>query len=77
MANLRWFRKHQKIMLVVFGVILMAVFGLGSVISMIPNAPSDNDSDRNKVIAKWKGGQFTRGELAELTRMHFYTMELK
>ena len=76
MANLRWFRRHQKIMLVVFGVILMAVFGLGSVISMIPPAGTqDNRDEMRKVIARWKGGKFTRQDVSQLTRLHFQTME--
>ena len=58
MANLRWFRKHQKVMLVVFGVVLMAVFGLGSVISMMPAGGGGQRSDEiNEVVAKWNGGQ--------------------
>ena len=63
MANpLRWFRRHQKLMMVFFGVGLMAVFGLGSVFTMINPGKMSVERD-NPVIATWKGGKITRNDL--------------
>ncbi len=73
--NLRWFRKHQKGMLVVFGVILMAVFGLGGVVSMIDPSRSMTDPEGNKVVVKWKGGKYTRRQLQGLLKLHFQTLQ--
>ena len=74
MANpMRWFRRHQKLMMVFFGVGLMAVFGLGSVVSMVN--PSDLGVGReNPVIAVWKGGEVKRDFLNNLRFRHFQTM---
>ena len=79
MANpLSWFRKYQKIMLVFFGVILMAVFGLGSVISMIPAGAGRNDRDAElkQVIAEWSGGKVRRGEIEQFWRYNLVAAQL-
>ena len=73
--NLRWFRKHQKGMLVVFGAVLMAVFGLGGVVSMIDPSKHRGDPDGEKVVVEWKGGEYTRNELQALLRLHFQTLQ--
>lgn len=72
-SSLRWFRRHSKLLMVFFGVGLMAVFGLGSVVSMIN--PGDLTAGReDPVIAKWKGGDITRNDLRSLQTRHFQTM---
>ena len=69
-SPLRWFRKHQQIMMVFFGVGLMAIFGLGSVFTMIN--PNDVGTSReNPVIATWKGGKITRDDLNGMQNRHF------
>ena len=35
MFSMRWFRRHQTGMMIFFGVGLMAIFGLGSVVGML------------------------------------------
>ena len=73
--NLRWFRKHQKGMLVVFGAVLMAVFGLGGVVSMIDPGGGGKDPDADKVVVEWKGGKYTRQDLRNALRLHFQTLQ--
>lgn len=74
MSNpLRWFRKNAKILMVVFGVGAMIIFGLGSVVSMInPSQLGNIRGDENKrVIAEWDGGKITRGDVRRFTELHF------
>ncbi len=76
MSNpLRWFRKNAKILMVVFGVGAMIIFGLGSVVSMInPSQLGNIRGDENKrVIAEWDGGKVTRGDVRRYTELHFQT----
>jgi hypothetical protein len=75
MANpLRWFRRHQKIMMVFFGVGLMAVFGLGSVVSMVQKQHRVSAGHENPVYAHWKGGDIKRSDLDALRYRHFQTI---
>ena len=60
MANsLRWFRKNAKVLMVVFGVGAMFIFGLGGIVSMVN--PGDfvrlEGDETDNVIARWKGGR--------------------
>lgn len=81
MVNLRWFRKHQKVMLVVFGVILMAVFVLGSVVPFFGSsgggASREQIARANQPIVQWSGGQMTRGQIQRMLEMHFATMNFQ
>ncbi len=70
-SPLRWFRRHQKGMLVVFGIGLMAAFGLGGVLTSFGGSGSVQGPAVNQVVAKWKGGEFRRSDLDHMTRMHF------
>ena len=61
--------------MVVFGVGAMIIFGLGSVVSMVNPGdfvPSEGD-DSNKVVATWKGGDFTRDQIRRFTYRHHQT----
>ncbi|MCP4081160.1 MAG: hypothetical protein GY743_13020 [Planctomycetaceae bacterium] len=63
-SPLAWFRKNQKGMLIVFGVLLMAVFGLPSVFFNLTPQGS-RDPKMNEVVVEYSGGRFTRGELRD------------
>ena len=61
---LNWFRRNQKGMLIVFGVLLMAVFGLPSVFfSMTPTG--GGNSEMAEQVVKYSDGAFTRGEFRD------------
>lgn len=63
-SPLAWFRRNQKGMLIVFGVLLMAVFGLPSVFfNMTPQGGAD--PEMAETVVKYNGGSFTRGEFRE------------
>ncbi|MCH2182523.1 MAG: hypothetical protein MK108_11005 [Mariniblastus sp.] len=74
-SSLRWFRKNAKVLMVVFGIGAMAIFGLGGVVSMVN--PSDlvrvEGDDSDNVIARWKGGDFTREQIRRFTYRHHHT----
>ncbi|MEM7456614.1 MAG: hypothetical protein AAF456_19875, partial [Planctomycetota bacterium] len=69
-SPLRWFRRHQKGMLIFFGVGLMAVFGLGTVFTSLGSNLAQGGRD-NPVVATWKGGEFTKQDLSSMVNMHF------
>ncbi len=72
-SPLSWFRRNQKGMLIVFGTLLMAVFGLGSVVdSLISQRSIGNNSDQ--VAVRWDGGSFTTNQLANLRFQHAQTL---
>lgn len=76
MANpMRWFRRHQKLMMVVFGVGLMVVFGLGTVVSMVSPSDLTRGEQEDKVIAIWDDGEFKRSDLDNMRVLHFRTIE--
>ncbi len=80
MVNLRWFRKHQKIMLVVFGVTLMVIFVIGMVVpfgSMSNPIPREDLARFNQPIVKWSGGTMTRGQMQRLLELHFGAVNLQ
>jgi hypothetical protein len=54
------FRKHQKLMLAFFGVILMVVFTIGGVLSQSGPAPGSDD----ELAVTWDGGELTRNRLS-------------
>ncbi len=69
-SPLGWFRRNQKGMLVVFGVLLMASFGLGSVMyTLTPRAAPDESADRP--VVEYRDGTLTRGDMQMLRRAHF------
>ena len=71
-SPLSWFRRNQKGMLVVFGVLLMAAFGMEGVFNMMqPANPGAIAEDR--VVVKYDNGYFTESQLAE---MRFRNAEL-
>ena len=72
-SPLRWFRRHQQIMMVFFGVGLMAIFGLGSVFTMI-NPRELGSTEDNPLVATWSEGEFRRKEL-DSARMHHYATQ--
>ena len=72
-SPLSWFRRNQKGMLVVFGVLLMASFGLGSVMySLTPRGVRDTSTETP--VVEWQGGTLTNGDLSNLRYRHFRAM---
>ena len=69
-SPMRWFRRHQKVMMVFFGVGLMAIFGLGGVVTMMNPADVVRVRD-NPVIATWKGGNIQKNDLLAMRQKHF------
>lgn len=72
-SPLGWFRRHQKGMMVVFGMVLMAIFGLGSVAMLINNPTQSTDPSANKVIVKWDGGKLKKSQVESLRIRHYQT----
>ena len=70
-SPLGWFRRHQKGMMVVFGMVLMAIFGLGSVAMLINNPSQVADPSANKVMVTWDGGKLKKSDLDSLRVRHF------
>ncbi len=76
-SPIRWFRKHSQFFIVVFGVVLMAIFGLGSVMSSLNPADFAGGTEvENPVIAEWAGGELTNQELYRMRRAHFASQRL-
>ncbi len=74
MSPLRWFRRHATWMLIIFGVVLMAIFGLGPVFDQMANGfQSAATAVEDPVIIKYREGEITRTRLDELQRNHFAT----
>ena len=71
-SPLRWFRKHSFFFIVVFGVFLMGIFGLGSVITGLnPGDMARRSIAENKVLAEWSGGELKEQDVSFLRRKHF------
>lgn len=76
-SPLRWFRKHSFFFIVVFGVVLMGIFGLGSVITGLnPGDMARQATAENKVLAKWSGGELKEKEVQFLRQKHFASQRL-
>lgn len=76
-SPIRWFRKHSQVMIVVFGVLLMAIFGLGSVLTGLnPGDLVRRGEDRNEVVAKWAHGEFKRNDLAGMLHRQEAALQL-
>ena len=74
-SPLRWFRKHSFFFIVVFGVFLMAIFGLGSVITGLnPSSMARQAQAENKTVAEWSGGEIKKFDLASLRQRHFASL---
>jgi hypothetical protein len=65
-------RKYQKVMLVVFGVMLMAIFGLGPVFDSLGKR-GGGGSGQPKTRVKFNGGSITDYELAQFRVNHHRT----
>ncbi len=83
MVNMRWFRKHQKKLLVFFGVILMALFVLGSAMPWLgsgsgPDFRSGSANEEAKeTVVSWNGGKLTRADMARMAALHFATIRFQ
>jgi hypothetical protein len=61
-------------MLIIFGVLLMAVFGLGPVFDNLARGFQGSSSAyEDEVVAKWRGGTISRSVLDGLKRKHYET----
>ena len=76
-SPLRWFRKYSYFFIVVFGVLLMAIFGLGSVVTGLnPSSITQRAQAENKTVAEWSGGELKQFDLAGLRQRHFASLRL-
>jgi len=70
-----YFRKNQKILLAVFGVLLMIAFvALPPILDMMARGGFSGADDRDKVYVKWKAGKLKESELDALRRRHTVVM---
>ena len=71
-SPIRWFRKHSQFFVVVFGVVLMAIFGLGSIMTTLnPGDLARSAQAENPVVVEWSGGELTEYDLFALRQKHF------
>ena len=77
-SPIRWFRKHAQFFIVIFGVVLMAIFGLGTVFTSLNPADfvSRGGEDTNTVVAQWAGGELRKDDLFVLRQKHFAARRL-
>ena len=74
-SPLRWFRKYSFFFIVIFGVLLMGIFGLGSVVTGLnPSSFSQSAQAENKTVAQWSGGELKEFDLAGLRQRHFASL---
>ena len=66
--HLNWFRRHQKAMLVVLGVILMVTFTVGTSISLFTTDRPNSRQD--EVAVTWTKGKVRESELISLRQRH-------
>ncbi len=68
---LRWCRSQATWMLIIFGALLMAIFGLGPVFDQMTRGIQSSGGGENTVIGKWRNGDITRFQLDDLRRRHY------
>ena len=74
MSPLRWFRRHATWMLIIFGVVLMAIFGLGPVFdNMAQGFRNSGSGIEDETVIEYRGGEVKRSKIEELQRDHFAT----
>ena len=74
-SPLNWFRRNAIWIMVPVGIFCMAFFGLGAVFEQF-TTNIRGGSRANPVLAKWKGGEFTRNEVSKLTENHYGVLRL-
>lgn len=57
--------------MVVFGMVLMAIFGLGSVFMLVNDPGKAMDPSAREVFVKWNGGQLNKGQVQNLRLRHY------
>jgi hypothetical protein len=81
MVKMRWFRKHQKVMLVFFGVILMIIFVLGSALPWFGSGGGgpggSQQTSANQTVVKWNGGSLNRFQFSRLKNLHFAALRFQ
>ncbi|TVS16145.1 MAG: hypothetical protein EA424_14785 [Planctomycetaceae bacterium] len=70
---LSMFRRHQKVLLVVFGVVIVITFTIGGSIEYYQSArmPTGQDTD---VVVTWKHGRFRDDDLMMMRNLHNLTV---
>ena len=69
-SPLSWFRKYQRSLLVVFGVLLMVTFLLADVANRL-SGNGGRRADENPVLVSWKGGEVKRNELRQMRAANY------
>jgi len=72
-SPLSFFRRNQKVMLAVFGVLIMLTFVVGDYLLQY-GAPSGGGSVANEVVVTWKHGKIDEGELWAIRDAHNLTV---
>ena len=72
-SPLGWFRRHQTGMMVVFGMVLMGIFGLGSVAMMIQPGQLSNSYGKETAVT-WSEGNISKLKLENTRFLHFQTL---
>jgi hypothetical protein len=68
------FRKHQRVLLVVVGVICIITFTVGDFILSYFPMGGGGSAEANTVVT-WKGGELNENELVNLRRLHRLTLD--
>jgi hypothetical protein len=66
------FRKHQKLVLAVLGVVAMITFVIGGAISIDPGRNRRHTDD--SAVVTWKRGSFNESNLLSMRGMHYQTL---
>ena len=72
-SPLSWFRKYQKTLLVVFGVLLMVAFLLADVASRLGGGPTRENKD--EVLVSWKNGEMKQSQLEQLRLANIFSAQ--
>lgn len=73
-SPLSWIRKYQKSLMAFFGIILIGIFTITLVLPNGGNVGPVRTRQEDPVVVRWKDGQLTASELAELRIRHYQTM---
>lgn len=72
-SPLSWFRKYQKTLLVVFGVLLMVAFLLADIANKQGGGRSNEN--RNEVLVTWKNGEMKQSQLEQLRLANIFSAQ--
>jgi hypothetical protein len=72
MSNpLSLFRRHQKVLLAIFGVVIMFTFTVGSIVTRYQG---QSRAREDAVVVRWKHGKVTEADIREMRSYHIQTV---